>query len=182
VVKVIENKATLRQRLRRLRPAVAPAYPALIARLAAWPTFQAAHCVLAFAPLPGEPDITPLVAQYPQKQWAFPRVEGEALRFYDAEMADLAPGTYGIPEPAATARPLEARPDLILVPAMAADHRGQRLGYGKGFYDRFLAQFAGVTTVCLVPEAFWVAQLPTERWDVPVTVVLTERRTVVCCG
>jgi len=68
-------------------------------------------------------------------------------------------------------------PDLIVVPAFAADREGYRLGYGGGYYDRFLKD-AGCTAVTLVYSECLFSRLPREAHDVPVQVVVTEEETV----
>ncbi len=93
---------------------------------------------------------------------------------------DLAPGTFGILEP----RPGKARPvplaeaDLVLVPLVAWDERGRRLGYGAGYFDRALAGARRITKAGLALEAQRLARIPASRHDVPLDVIVTERRVV----
>jgi len=83
---------------------------------------------------------------------------------------------YGFWEPVADAPRVEpSLLEVVLVPGLAFDPRGRRLGYGQGFYDRFLAQLRPQTlTVGLVPEALVVPELPQDSWDVPVQFLATE--------
>ncbi|MQL50706.1 5-formyltetrahydrofolate cyclo-ligase [Desulfofundulus thermobenzoicus] len=94
---------------------------------------------------------------------------------------DLAPGTWGILEPRPEClRPLEPQElDLVVVPGVAFDRQGNRLGYGGGFYDRFLPQ-TGPDTVWLAP-AFEVQVVPEVYHgphDCPVHILVTEERVV----
>ena len=112
------------------------------------------------------------------KTW--PRVgsNGEPLSFHHAEPDDLirSPG-WGIREPDPTA-PL-VKPDAILVPLVAADAHGNRLGYGKGHYDRTLplhdAVRIGVAFDCQV-----IDHVPAEAWDAPLDWLVTPTRTIRC--
>jgi 5-formyltetrahydrofolate cyclo-ligase len=89
---------------------------------------------------------------------------------------DLAPGTFGIPEPIRAARrPVASRAvDLVFVPGLAFDRRGHRLGYGHGYFDRFLATLPDATpTVGLAYRFQLFDRLPTSAHDRAVSTVLT---------
>lgn len=87
---------------------------------------------------------------------------------------------YGIPEPLRRDRQpalrFEPAKILALVPAMAVDSQGYRLGYGAGYYDRFLASYPEITTVGVVFSEFVVDCLPTESHDLPLAWIATEDR------
>lgn len=94
---------------------------------------------------------------------------------------DLAPGAYGIPEP----RPEALRPagpaavDLLIVPGVAFDLKGNRLGYGGGYYDRFFARLRpGVPLAALCFELQLVQSIPVEPWDRRVDFIITEDRAI----
>ena len=81
---------------------------------------------------------------------------------------------FGIPEPDGTARLLRPREiNLMIVPCIAADRQGYRLGHGGGYYDRYLANTTGIT-VCLCRERLLQANLPHDALDRRVDIVLTE--------
>lgn len=85
-------------------------------------------------------------------------------------------GDFGIAEPVSDAP--ELTPDLLLVPIVAFDRKGGRLGYGKGYYDRTLARLRAERTIRTVGIAFAlqeVRELPTEPFDVPLDAICTER-------
>ena len=74
------------------------------------------------------------------KQIALPSVEGDSLTFYELSSAkDLVKGRFGIMEPLPYA-PVDEKIDLLVVPGIAFDKKGNRLGYGKGYYDKYLAK------------------------------------------
>jgi 5-formyltetrahydrofolate cyclo-ligase len=106
---------------------------------------------------------------------AFPRVAGDGpLIFHRARYADLAPGYRGIPEPPAHLPP--AQPDVLLVPLVAADLAGNRLGQGGGHYDRTLAQLRAAGPILAIGIA-WDLQLmphlPARSWDQPLDAIAT---------
>lgn len=88
----------------------------------------------------------------------------------------LAPRSFGVHEPGADAE--EVRPDLLLVPLLAFDRHGGRLGYGAGHYDRTLEalrETRAVTAIGLAYAAQEVERLPIEAHDQPLDAILTER-------
>lgn len=141
--------------------------------------FRRAETVLLYAPVKGEIDLLPLVAicRSMGKEVGFPvsLADGSlAFRSPDAGEA-LITGTYGIPEPPATAKSSTLNEKtLCILPALTFDPKGNRLGYGKGYYDRFLADFPGMT-LGAVYEKLMCPSVPTEEHDRPVDLVVHER-------
>jgi len=96
---------------------------------------------------------------------------------------DLRPGTYGVPEPAPEfMRPFPKEDlDLILVPAVAYDEKGFRIGYGAGYYDRFLDGLTRVVpSIGLAFELQIIDRVPAEPTDRPVDYIVTENRLIDC--
>jgi 5-formyltetrahydrofolate cyclo-ligase len=93
---------------------------------------------------------------------------------------DLAPGTFGILEPKQERiRPVSlAEADIVLVPLLAWDDKGQRLGYGAGYFDRALAGAKRITKVGLALESQRLPNIPMSWHDVPLDIVVTEKRVV----
>jgi 5-formyltetrahydrofolate cyclo-ligase len=92
--------------------------------------------------------------------------------------ADLAPGVWGIPEPRPEAlRPVDAKEvDLVIVPGVAFDMEGNRLGYGGGYYDRLFPTLKKATPlVALAFACQLVATVPTEEFDRQIDCLLTEK-------
>lgn len=105
-----------------------------------------------------------------------------AMDFYKITGAqDLHSGFFGIQEPDMEAcsvfRFETAFAAVCVVPGLAFDSKGYRLGYGKGYYDRFLRRFSGVS-VGLCYESFLCDALPAEEYDRPVDYIVTERRMI----
>jgi 5-formyltetrahydrofolate cyclo-ligase len=91
----------------------------------------------------------------------------------------LEKNSYGIFEPLATAPTIfPEEVDLILIPGVACDRRGYRLGYGGGFFDRMLASpvWATVPTIGIVFDFAFLDELPVEPWDQPLSGICTEER------
>ena len=108
-------------------------------------------------------------------------IPSELLSFKD----DLAPGAYGILEPKPEAlRPVDPRRiDLLIVPGVAFDLNGNRLGYGGGYYDRFFERLRpGVPLVALAFELQLVEQVPVEPWDRRMDWLVTEKRVIRTAG
>lgn len=147
----------------------------------AWPEFLQAGTVLVFMPLKGEVDLTPLIGRHPHKQWYLPRTASNgALLFYLYKPGDpLEPNPFGVLEPLTIAPALntDITPvDLVFIPALMVDRWGTRLGFGKGYYDRFLENpLLQGKTISPIPDALFVGQaIPGDPWDVPVNWVVTE--------
>lgn len=155
----------------------------LCAHLKSSPLFAQAQTILAYFSFRQEPDLTPLFS-YPQFQWGFPRCVGKSLVWHSIFPGDsLTTGAYGISEPHPKAPLINpANVDLILVPAVACDVRGYRLGYGGGFYDRFLSlpEWMSKPTIGIVFEFGYLQQLPIDSWDKPLHDVCTEMGLKLC--
>jgi 5-formyltetrahydrofolate cyclo-ligase len=171
-------KSALRQRFLAKRLALPPESirveeQAIEGHLNQWSRFQKARRILSFLAFRNEPDLTTLMGSYPDKQWAVPRCVGTELSWH-VYPSPVSKNQYGIPEPLADSPlfdPSEA--DLCLVPLLAWDRRGYRLGYGGGFYDRFLAGYP-LETVGIAHRAFGVDVLPFDpAWDIPLKAICT---------
>ncbi|MES2475583.1 MAG: 5-formyltetrahydrofolate cyclo-ligase [Verrucomicrobiota bacterium] len=93
----------------------------------------------AFSPLPDEVDLAAAIALHPEIRWVYPRVIGEHLTFHPGD--SLQPGAFSILEPSPGSPEIPLREiDAFLCPGLAFDLHGGRLGRGRGFYDRLLAQ------------------------------------------
>ncbi|MBI4664532.1 MAG: 5-formyltetrahydrofolate cyclo-ligase [Verrucomicrobia bacterium] len=146
-----------------------------------------ATSVLFYAPLPDELDLSPLwkEAISQGKRLALPRFHREAWEYVACQLADptrrLAIGRFGLLEPPADSPRVALKQlDLVLVPGVAFDLSGRRLGRGRGYFDRLLAKVSG--TKCGVAfEQQIQAELPLEPHDVPVDCILTPERWF-CCG
>lgn len=107
------------------------------------------------------------------KQVAVPKVYGDEMKFILlSDLGQVAKGYAGIPEPIADG-PVAADPTaLVLMPGLAFDPEGHRLGYGGGFYDKFLAAEPDHPTLALCYDFQMLPHLDTESYDIPVDRVL----------
>lgn len=150
---------------------------AIVERVKELPAFKRANNLLLFCPHRGEPDITPLfdVVIKEGKNLILPKVNGRDLRLIKVEgKENLGLGAFCILEPQGGE---EVRPediDFSLVPGVAFDKEGYRLGFGKGYYDRLLERLGGIK-VGVAYEFQVVERLPRDTWDKPVDLVLTEK-------
>ena len=142
--------------------------------------YRQAGCIGLYSPMLNEVQ-TELLARRclaDGKLLSYPRIRGAGLEFVVVSgLGELAPGSYGIPEP--TGEHLVPYPELelLVVPGVAFDLSGHRLGYGKGYYDRVLALCRPVLErVGFAYEFQVVAQLPADPHDCRLTRLVTEQR------
>jgi 5-formyltetrahydrofolate cyclo-ligase len=156
---------------------------AITARLVGMQELQDARTVMAYASFRSEVDTGPLIAWCREqgKTLALPKVTGpvtlEAFLVRDPQV-DLQPGVWGISEPTSGLERVDPSAlDVVIVPGVAFDLRGGRLGYGGGFYDAYLPRLRPDTL--LVGAAFQVQvvqRVPMARHDTRVDVLVTEIR------
>lgn len=167
-----EEKQILRTRMKAVLAGFAgksAASASLRRHLADVESWRSARVVYGFAPRDSEPDwLGPAIPA--DKILAFPRTAGTTMTFVAGR--DLVPGRFGIREPVGDELP--PPPDLILVPGLAFDRWGSRLGWGGGFYDRWLDSHPGVPRLGVGFSCQIVEQLPGEPHDLRVNFVLTE--------
>lgn len=107
------------------------------------------------------------------KRVAVPKVYGEEMRFlYLDDLSLVAKGYGGIPEPIADEPVADDKTALVLMPGLAFDPEGHRIGYGGGFYDKFLAAEPNHPTLALCYDFQVLPNLETDPHDIPVDQVL----------
>ena len=139
------------------------------------PAYQAASTIYGYLPYNQEVRTVPMLqrALDEGKRVAVPKVYGEEMRFiYLEDLTQVSKGYAGIPEPIADAPVADDKRALVLMPGLAFDPQGHRIGYGGGFYDRFLAQEPHHPTLALCYEFQMQAHLDPEEFDIPVDTVL----------
>ncbi|MGH2415038.1 MAG: 5-formyltetrahydrofolate cyclo-ligase [Microcystaceae cyanobacterium] len=176
-----KSKAVLRQLLLKKRRSLPQSTwreksDRLCYRLQSLLLFQSAKTILAYFSFRQEPDLSSLFTAH--RKWGFPRCVGECLVWHTWKPGDkLQKGVYGIQEPHPDLPILNpSEIDLILVPAVACDHQGYRLGYGGGFYDRMLnsPEWESTSTIGIVFDFAYLPELPIDPWDKRLSTICTD--------
>ncbi|MBQ4642404.1 MAG: 5-formyltetrahydrofolate cyclo-ligase [Oscillospiraceae bacterium] len=137
--------------------------------------YQNAKTIYFYLPYNQEVRTIPMLERALQegKRVAVPKVYGDTMRFIYLENLDqIAAGYAGIPEPVCDEPVAEDKTALVLMPGLAFDREGHRIGYGGGFYDRFLADEPDHPTLALCYDFQILEKLETEAFDIPVDCVL----------
>ena len=177
------TKKELRAAMRRKNLGITPSERAaasgrIFARAELSEAFGRARTVGVFCSLADEPDTSEALARWSAagRRLAVPRVEGDVMRFYEYDPRTMRPGAFGIAEPGPEARLCEPRElDLVIVPGTAFTAAGARMGRGRGYYDKYLAQpevHAVKIGVCYAHQL--VGELPSEPHDVAMDCVIPD--------
>ena len=138
--------------------------------------YQNAKTIYGYLPYNQEVRTVPMLEQAIRdgKRVAVPKCYDRDMKFiYISDFAaEVAPGYANIPEPIADEPVADDKTALVLMPGLAFDPQGHRIGYGGGFYDRFLSAEPGHPTLALCYGFQMVDHLETEEFDIPVNMVL----------
>lgn len=139
--------------------------------------YQTCRTVYGYLPFNQEVDLHPLLQQALDdgKQVALPKCIGSQMKFILlSDLSQVQPSAFGAPEPAATEPEACDSTALVIVPGLVFDRQGHRIGYGGGYYDRFLAQEPHHPTIALCYNFQLTDHLPAEPHDIPVDMVFAE--------
>lgn len=137
--------------------------------------YKAAKTIYGYLPYNQEVRTIPMLEQALKdgKRVAVPKVYGDEMKFlYLDDLTQVSKGYAGIPEPIADGPVADDDTALVLMPGLAFDPAGHRIGYGGGFYDKFLAAEPNHPTLALCYEFQMLPELHTEEHDIPVDTVL----------
>ncbi|MFM2079172.1 MAG: hypothetical protein RJA49_3062 [Actinomycetota bacterium] len=171
----MDDKATLRRRMRMVRDLVDDHLMRSVelwSKVAALPAYQQAGTVMAFNGFASEPDTDPLFARVAAdgKRLVLPRIAQGDIEVCDAG-GPMVASRIGVEEPQGPALPFDLV-EFVIVPGLAFTPDGYRLGYGGGFYDRFLPKVPAPNAgVCFAEQI--VDDLPVEAHDVRVQLVIS---------
>ncbi|MDY4507434.1 MAG: 5-formyltetrahydrofolate cyclo-ligase [Candidatus Faecousia sp.] len=137
--------------------------------------YKNAKTIYGYLPYNQEVRTVPMLEQALKdgKKVAVPKVYGDEMKFlYLDDLTKVSKGYAGIPEPIADGPVADDETALVLMPGLAFDPQGHRIGYGGGFYDKFLAAEPNHPTLALCYEFQLLPELDTEEHDIPVDTVL----------
>lgn len=178
------TKYDIRQRIRNLKSLLSEvekisASDSVFERIENSAPFQLAEKVLMYHSLPDEIETRRFLEKWKsRKKFFLPRVNGVNLELLPYDESRLEIGSFHIEEPSGNdIHPVEEI-EVIIVPGVAFDRKGHRLGRGKGFYDRLL-QSAAATKIGVGYDFQLVDEIPAEPHDVSMDMVITERTTII---
>jgi 5-formyltetrahydrofolate cyclo-ligase len=137
--------------------------------------YRKAKTVYGYLPYNQEVRTVPMLAQALRdgKRVAVPKIYGDTMKFlYLDDLSKVEKNDMGIPEPIADTPVADDKTALVLMPGLAFTKQGDRMGYGGGFYDRFLAAEPGHPTLALCYDFQMLPHLETEEFDIPVDAVI----------
>ena len=174
------DKKALRKRIREQKRAmtleqIEMASRKLVEQFLALEAYRKAKTLYGYLPYNQEVRTVPILEQAlaDGKRVAVPKIYDDEMRFiYLTDLSQVETGYAGIPEPIADGPIADDPTALVLMPGLAFDREGHRIGYGGGFYDKFLSAEPGHPTVALCYAFQMVEYLPTEEFDISVDSVL----------
>ncbi|MCR4842816.1 MAG: 5-formyltetrahydrofolate cyclo-ligase [Eubacterium sp.] len=161
--------ALAEERVRELSRAVSQAVMGL-------PEFAAENVLYSYCPIRNEVDIMPvnLRALERGKRVYLPKTSGDDMAFYQySEDTGLSPGPFGVPEPD-TAEIYDGSLGIMIVPGVVFSREGFRIGFGKGYYDRYLDAHPMIVTVGVAYEFQMEDAFPVKNSDAPIDIIVTE--------
>lgn len=150
-----------------------------LSRLEGLDLFRQAKSISLYHALPGEVETAAFIEKWAETKTVFlPAVEGNDLKFHIYKgKHTLRRGAFGIMEPEREDACPPGQTDLIIVPGIAFDRQCNRLGRGKGYYDRILTTLP-IPKIGLCFDFQLVDKIPTEPFDIPVDMVVTDKRSI----
>lgn len=179
----MNDKRQLRQEIKRLKQTISPGQRALLsskicAAIEALPGFGQVSRILLYHALPDETDTTPMLTAWNGKKDLYlPIVKGDDLIVSPYSPRALKQGAFGIWEPSHIQETDPASIEWIVVPGVAFDRKANRLGRGKGFYDRLLAQTHALK-IGICYDLQLLDEIPAEPHDIKMDIIVTENNII----
>lgn len=188
----METKSSIRKRILNLRNSIplnecSNKSMAVMQNILSLSQIQTAEYILCYASYKSEVKTGKLMEEFIKrgKQIYLPRVSGEEMDFYHiSSPMDLTEGYKGIPEPSIRCTDVFTKEIwnenkehvVMLIPGAAFSETGARIGYGKGYYDRYLERIPCEERIALCYEMQIVKDIPVDEHDIPVSVIVTEEK------
>lgn len=150
----------------------------ICSQISGWKPFINSPIILTYIPFRAEVNLIPLIKDYSTKIWLIPRINTAdySMTFHAYDPDHLVLHKLGMFEPAENSEKFQSKlVTLALVPGLAFDLQGGRLGYGGGYYDRFLAGFTGIS-LGITYQSCLQDFIPRDDFDIPVQFVVTENK------
>lgn len=168
----MQNKTELRTKFKELRKTfdVRTKSEIILEKIKLSEVFTNAKNVMIFYPTKYEVDLLDLRNE--NKNIYFPKVDGDNL-LVCPDNNDFIKSDFNIQEP--TSEPIDPNIlDLVIVPALAVDKNHYRLGYGGGYYDRFLAKYSKIKTLTPIFKEFIIDELPKNSYDIKIDYIFSD--------
>ncbi len=180
----MEEKVKLRKEARRRRDLLPETYRVqasaqILRKLCCLPEYPAARRIFLFSGFGSEPQTAAWAERFRAdgKHTCYPKVVSDGnMKFYEVSSeSELVPGAYGILEPGEGLTEAVPEPgDWVLTPGVLFDIRGYRIGYGGGYYDRYMKKCPWAVYIGVAYQTQCVESLPEEAYDLPVSQVVTD--------
>lgn len=167
------NKDDLRQKAKNIRKTLdmQSVSKKIVANIRESDVYKNSRCVMIFNPLSNEVNLLDLLCD--DKKFYLPRVKGDELECCPYKQGDeLKLSDFNVLEPVSESVS-KSEIDLVFVPALCVDEKCNRLGYGKGFYDRFLSDYEGCSII-VVPEELIFSEICISEYDVCCDGIITQ--------
>ena len=169
------NKIIFRQKAKEIRNRlnIEVISNVIVNNIKKWDIYQNSDTIMLFYPIGSEINLLKLMDDT-TKKFAFPVVDGNNMYFvYYKKENGFKNGAFNIKEPVGDKVDIN-NITLILIPALAVDKTGYRLGYGKGYYDRFLSNITNAITAIPISENLVFDNIPKENHDIKANYIITE--------
>lgn len=140
--------------------------------------YKKANKICIYMPIRNEVDLTRLALNN-DKDFFIPKVIGRKMEFYEYNKASLVKGAYDILEPANSNLLIPDKDTLILMPGSVFSQTGDRIGYGGGYYDKFLAKYPLCKTIGVCYDFQIVGSIPIEEYDVKPDMIISDKQQII---
>ena len=155
-------------------------------RILSMTCFEEAENILCYFAIRNEPDLSFLMEEALRlgKKVFLPKVQGEDIFFYEVQdLKACEPGAFSIMEPKMQERYKEEDDSsLVLVPGIVFSTTGERIGFGKGFYDRFLCRHKNLLKIGICYDEFITYKWNSDSYDERMNLIVTDKKEVLCDG